>query len=112
MKKRDKKGKEKDAVTKKRNQLSDDDEDISLEEEKKDEPSLKKVEKLRISGLNSLGPVKLRIKIGKDKTGEVIEPNLPAEDEEGFHGFPESEIPDFVFNNYDGVDLKSAFRFK
>ena len=108
MKKRDKKGKEKDPEAEEEHE-----EDISLEEQRKDESaSVKKVEKLRISGLNSPGPVKLRIKIGKDRTGEVVEPDLPIEDEQGFHGFPDSEIPDFVYNNYDDVDLKSAFRFK
>lgn len=104
MKKRDKKEKEKDPEAEEEHE-----EDVSLEEERKD---LKKVEKLRISGLNSPGPVKLRIKIGKDRTGEVIEPDLPIEDEQGFHGFPDSEIPDFVYNNFEDVDLKSAFRFK
>ena len=61
---------------------------------------------------NNPSPFRLKIKIGKDRSGEVVSPDLPADDAEGFHGFPDSEIQDFVCDNFKGVDLNSDFKFK
>ena len=47
------------------------------------------------------GKIKLKIKLGKDRTGEVVSPpdlEPEAESDAGFHGFKDTEIPDFVYN--------------
>ena len=59
-------------------------------------------------------PFRLKIKLGKDRSGEVVSPDdLPTPDgANGFHGFADNEIEDFVNDNFDGFDLKSDFLFK
>ena len=73
-------------------------------------------------------PLKLKIKLGPNKSGELITeepeakipklkiktPSRPQEtnSDEGFHGFSEEEIPMFVYNSFDDVDLKSPIKLK
>ena len=64
-------------------------------------------------------PLKLKIKFGKDKSGTIthVKINEKSEDkvessEEKFHGFEDSEIPDWVVDSFDKLDLKSNFHIK
>ena len=37
---------------------------------------------------------------------------LPVNPDDAFHGFPDSHVPDWVSDNFTGVDLKSNFKLK
>merc|ERR1719470_483080 len=79
---------------------------------------------------------KLKIRVGKDATGRIthgkiisernkeqmnqtlpIESSedsyqLPQNPDDAFHGFPDTSVPDWVCDDFTGVDLKSKFHFK
>jgi len=80
---------------------------------------------------------KLKIRVGKDATGRIThgkiisERNkeqmnqtlpignsegscyqLPPNPDDAFHGFPDTCVPDWVSDDFTGVDLKSEFHFK
>jgi hypothetical protein len=72
-----------------------------------------------------LSPLKMKIRIGKNNFGTAIvghgaassvlnEPvpvlDSVTESREGFHGFADSEVPRFVFNDFSSVDLKTPFK--
>jgi hypothetical protein len=68
--------------------------------------------------------LKLKIRLGKNNVaasssivGETLarQPRLSVEDTvtesaEGFHGFADSEVPRYVFDDFSQVDLKTPFK--
>jgi len=68
--------------------------------------------------------LKLKIRLGKNNVaasssivGETLaqQPRVPVEDTvtesaEGFHGFADSEVPRYVFDDFSQVDLKTPFK--
>jgi hypothetical protein len=68
--------------------------------------------------------LKLKIRLGKNNvaaSSSIVDetlarqPRVPVEDTvtesaEGFHGFADSEVPRYVFDDFSQVDLKTPFK--
>ena len=65
-------------------------------------------------GQDTIPPLKLKIKFGKDKSGTfTAEINTKAANiEDGFNGFTEAEIPSWVCDDFKNVDLKTTFQIR
>ena len=64
-------------------------------------------------GQDTIPPLKLKIKFGKDKSGTfTAKINSKAANEDGFNGFTDAEIPSWVCGDFKNVDLKTTFQIR
>ena len=78
------------------------------------------------SAAAAMSPIKMKIRIGKNNVGTAVVsrgtagspgkqrpapvPDTVTESPEGFHGFADSEVPQFVFDDFSSFDLKTPFK--
>ena len=99
--------------------------EVELREQSKEEIMMNVTPKAPKKSSDSSPPLKLKIKFGKDKSGAIThckintkaseEPQIQQtidSPEPDFHGFSELEIPAWVVDNYEGLDLTSPFEFQ
>ena len=99
--------------------------EVELREQTKEEILMNVTPKAPKKSSDSSPPLKLKIKFGKDKTGAIThcKINTKASEEpqthlkidsldSDFHGFSEQEIPAWVVDSYEGLDLTSPFDFQ
>ena len=101
--------------------------EVELREQSKEEILLNVTPKAPKKSSDSSPPLKLKIKFGKDKSGAIThckintkaseEPQAPQQiatldSDSDFHGFSEEEIPAWVVDTYEGLDLTAPFDFQ
>ena len=93
----------------------EDDEGSSSEENKPDNMLVEEKEQDQKEVVKSFPPLKMKIKLGKDKSGTITQYKInekASDPDDAFYGFEESEICDWVSDNFSDYDLKTTFEIK